>query len=393
MAFDFDTAIERRGTNCVKWDGMERIYGVDPGDGLAMWVADMDFRAPPVVLDALQNMVDHGVFGYGDGDAEYRRAICDWMRDRHGWADVDPQSIFTTNGLVNAISLCLDTYTAPGDGIVLFTPVYHAFARSILRAGRKVVECELANVDGRYQLDIDAWDAQMTGSETMAILCSPHNPGGRVWTGDELRAFADFAARHGLTLISDEIHQDLVYPGATHIPMPVAAPEAVDRTIVLNAPSKTFNIAGVHVGQVIISDPDLRKPFANRMSTLSLSAGTVGLEMTRAAYTPEGVAWLGELIAYLDTNRREFDDGVNAIPGLKSMALESTYLAWVDFTDTGMTPDEFKARVQGEACIAANHGETFGKGGDNFLRFNLATPRANVAAAVERLKGAFADLQ
>lgn len=393
MAYDFDTVIERRATNCSKWDGMERIYGVPADTGLAMWVADMDFSTAPVIQDALRAMANHGVFGYGDGDAAYRQAIVDWMATRHGWSDIPPSSVFTTNGLVNAISLCLDVYTRPGDGVVLFTPVYHAFARSIRRAGREVVEYELANTDGRYELDIAAWDSQMTGAETMAILCSPHNPGGRVWTVDELCAIADFCTRHGLILISDEIHQDLVFPGSKHTPMPVAAPEALDRTIILNAPSKTFNIAGVHVGQVIIPDPALRKPFADRLAALSLSPGTVALEMTTAAYSDAGAAWLDDLILYLDGNRKLFDQGIDGIPGLKSMALEATYLAWVDFKDTGMTPEEFKSRVQSAAGIAANHGETFGKGGESFLRFNLATPRSRVIEAVERLQTAFKDLQ
>lgn len=392
MAYDFDRIIERRGTNCAKWDAMAPIYGVSAEDGLAMWVADMDFATPAVITDALHAMADHGVFGYAASDDAYRQAICWWMQTRHGWA-VDPAAIFTTNGLVNAVGLCLDAYTQPGDGIVLTTPVYHAFAKAIRRAGREVVECPLALENGRYRFDTDAWAAQMTGTEKMLILCSPHNPGGRVWHQDELADLVAFAEAHDLLILSDEIHQDLTFGTAKHLPLPVAAPEAQARTIVLNAPSKTFNIAGAHVGQVIIPDPELRRAFETRMTALSNQPGTIALEMTRAAYSPEGADWLDALCAYLDENRQLFDTAVTAIPGLNTMPLEATYLSWVDFSGTGMSPEEFTNRVQNDARIAANHGSSFGTGGETFLRFNLATPRSRITEATDRLKAAFADLQ
>lgn len=392
MSFDFDTIIERRGTNCSKWDAMQAIYGVAPDDGLAMWVADMDFATAPVISAALRDMADHGVFGYEASDAPYREAIRWWLSTRHGW-DIAPEWVFTTNGLVNAIALCLDVYTQPGDGVILLTPVYHAFARATLRAGRRVVECPLVNQEGRYRLDIESWDAQMTGAEKVLILCSPHNPGGRVWTEEELREIAAFAKRHDLIVISDEIHQDLTFPGETHVPFPVAAPDALARTVVLNAPSKSFNIAGVHVGQVIIPDDSLRRAYQVRMAALSFVPGTVATEMTRAAYSPAGAEWLDALNTYLDGNRRLFNQAVSAIPGLKPMELQATYLAWVDFAGTGMEQAEFIDRVQTTAKIAANLGDTFGTGGESFLRFNLATPRARVSEAVERLAAAFSDLQ
>ncbi|MBL4918058.1 MalY/PatB family protein [Szabonella alba] len=388
----FDEEIDRCGSHSVKWDMMETLYGVSPQDGLAMWVADMDFRPPACVQAGLQRMLDHGIYGYYGDDTPYRDAIRWWMQTRHGWS-VERDEIFTTHGLVNGTALCVDSFTAPGDGVVLMTPVYHAFARVIRMAGREVVECHLARRDGRYQMDFNAWDAQMTGREKMLILCSPHNPGGRVWTQAELRGVADFCKRHGLILVSDEIHHDLVYPAHRHIPMPLAAPDMLDRLVMLTATTKTFNIAGGHTGNVIIPDPGLRSRFAARMGALGISANSFGLFMAEAAYSPDGAAWVDALNNYLDGNRRIFDAGVNAIPGLASMPLESTYLSWVDFEGTGMAPDEFKARVQGTAKIAANHGETFGAGGETFLRFNIATPRARVEAAVARLQAAFADLQ
>ena len=387
----FDDIIERRGTHCLKWDSMEKLYGVPQDTGLAMWVADMDFRPPQVVLDAVQAQVDHGVMGYFGDDSAYRAAVQWWMQTRHGWS-VDPEHIFTTHGLVNGTAMCVDTFTSPGDGVVLFTPVYHAFAKVIKANGRRVVECEMTQANGRYEMDFDAYDAQMDGSERMVILCSPHNPGGRVWSRAELQGVAAFAKRHELILVSDEIHHDLVMPGHTHIPM-TAIEGIEDRLIMMTATTKTFNIAGSHSGNVIIADPDLRAKFAGRMMALGLSPNSFGLFMATAAYSPPGAAWVDELVQYLDGNRQLFDNAVNAIPGLKSMSLDATYLSWVDFEDTGMTRDEFTQRVEKDARIAINHGPTFGKGGESWLRFNIATPRARVQEAVERLAAAFADLQ
>lgn len=387
----FDDPIERRGTNCSKWDKMEQIYGVPAKDGLAMWVADMDFRPPQVVSDALRGMLDHGVFGYYGNDDGYRRAICWWMDSRHGW-QVDPSWIFTTHGLVNGTGMCVDAFTEPGDGVVLFTPVYHAFARVITAAGRRVVECPMVDDDGRYRMDFAAYDAILDGSEKLLVLCSPHNPGGRVWTREELEGVAEFARRHDLVLVSDEIHHDLVYPGHTHTVM--AHVEGIaDRLVMMTATTKTFNIAGSHSGNVIIPDKTLRAKFAARLAGLGLSPNSFGLVMAEAAYSPQGADWVDDLMVYLDGNRKIFDAGVNAIPGLRSMPLEATYLSWVDFSGTGMTREEFTSRVEKTAKIATNHGPTFGTGGETFLRFNIATPRARVEEAVARLQDAFSDLQ
>ncbi|MEO1798204.1 MAG: MalY/PatB family protein [Pseudomonadota bacterium] len=392
MSFDtpFDREIDRRGTHCVKWDMMEKIYGVPAQDGLAMWVADMDFQPPQVIQDALQEMLDHGVYGYFGDDTKYTAAIQWWMKERHGW-EIDPSWIFTTHGLVNGTAMCVDAYTEPGDGVILFTPVYHAFARVISAAGREVVEMEMVNQNGRYEMDFAAYDAAMTGREKMLILCSPHNPGGRVWTQAELEEVAAFARRHDLIIVSDEIHHDLTF-GATHTPM--AHIEGVsDRLVMMTATTKTFNIAGSHIGNVIISDEALRKRFGQRMAALGLSPNSFGLFMATAAYSPAGALWVDDLCTYLDGNRKLFDAAVNAIPGLSSMPLEATYLSWVDFSGTGMSRAEFTSRVEKDAKIAVNHGPTFGKGGDSFLRFNIATPRARVEDATQRLAAAFSDLQ
>ena len=387
----FDTPINRFGTHSVKWDSMEAFYGMPAKDGIAMWVADMDFRPPACVQTALEGMLAHGVYGYYGDDSAYLDAVRWWMQTRHGWT-VERDQIFTTHGLVNGTAMCVDAFTKPGDGVVLFTPIYHAFARLIKAAGRQVVECKLANVNGRYEMDFAAWDAQMTGSETMLILCSPHNPGGRVWTMAKLQGVADFCARHNLLLVSDEIHHDLVMPGQKHTVM-ATLPDISERLVMMTATTKTFNIAGAHSGNVIIADPKLRARFAERMNAMGISPNSFGLFMATAAYSPEGAVWVDELCAYLDGNAKVFNDGINQIPGLTSMPLEATYLAWVDFAGTGMAQSEFIDRVQKQAKIATNHGTPFGAGGESFLRFNLATPRAVVVEAVQRLQAAFADLQ
>lgn len=388
---DFDTPIDRRGTHCYKWDMMEASYGVPAAEGIAMWVADMEFRPPASVGRALQAMIDHGVYGYFGDDSRYLDAIQWWMKTRHGW-DLDRAHVFTTHGLVNGTGLCVDAFTAPGDGVVLFTPVYHAFSRVIKTAGRQVVECVLTRTDGRYGFDFEAYDAQMTGKERMVILCSPHNPGGRVWTRAELEGVAAFAKRHDLILVSDEIHHDLLMPGQVHMPM--ALVDGVqDRLVMMTATTKTFNIAGAHIGNVIIADPDLRARFASRMMAMGISPNAFGMHMVPAAYSPEGAAWVDDLCRYLDGNRQILDAGLHAIPGVASMPLEATYLAWVDFAGTGMDQAELCRRIERSARIAVNHGPTFGTGGETFMRLNFAAPRAQVVEAVARLQQAFSDLQ
>lgn len=390
---DFDEVIDRIGTHCSKWDDMEGAYGVAPDEGgLAMWVADMDFRPPQAVQQVVENAARHGIYGYPGSNAPYLAAIGWWMENRHGWK-IDTSWILTAAGLVNGVAMALDAYTRPGDGVIVMSPVYHAFGRVIRAAGRELVELPLAMQDGIYRMDWSRWETMLGGNERLLILCSPHNPGGRVWTEDELREVADFCTRHDLILVSDDIHADLVMPGHKHRMIATVVPEIHDRLVTLTAATKTFNIAGAHIGNAIIADDGLRARFRGALMARGVSAGFMGMDMVAAAYSPEGAAWVDALVDYLDGNRRLFDQGVNAIPGLTSMPLQATYLSWVDFAGTGMSTAEFTARVEKSARIAVNHGTTFGPGGDSFLRFNIATPRARVAEAVARLQDAFSDLQ
>ena len=389
---DFDEVIDRRGTHSSKWDTMEELYGVSPDNGLSMWVADMDFRAPKIIQEKLHGINSHGIYGYYGDYKEYNNSIKWWMKNRHNW-EIDTSWIFTTHGLVNGTGLCIDAFTKPGDGIILFTPVYYQFSNLVEAARRKVVECPLKLIDNHYHFDFVEYERNLSGDEKMVILCSPHNPGGRVWTKNELQEVAKFAKKHNLVLVSDEIHHDLVYPNKNHTVMPIADPSVCDRLVMMTATTKTFNIAGAHSGNVIISNPNLRQKFSQRIKALGISPNSFGLFMATAAYSPEGAEWLDELMHYIDGNRVIFDKEVNKIPGLSSMPLEGTYLAWVDFSGTGMEEEEFIYRVQEKAKIAVNHGSTFGTGGEKYLRFNLATPRTLVVEATKRLKDAFSDLQ
>ena len=389
---DFDEVIDRRGTHSSKWDTMEELYGVSPDSGLSMWVADMDFRAPKIIQEKLRGINSHGIYGYYGDHKEYTNSIKWWMKNRHNW-EIDTSWIFTTHGLVNGTGLCIDAFTKPGDGIILFTPVYYQFSNLVESARRKVVECPLKLIDNQYHFDFVTYERNLSGDEKMVILCSPHNPGGRVWTKNELQEVAKFAKKHDLVLVSDEIHHDLVYPNKSHTVMPIADPSVCDRLVMMTATTKTFNIAGAHSGNVIISNPNLRQKFSQRIKALGISPNSFGLFMATAAYSPEGAQWLDELLRYIDGNRVIFDREINKIPGLSSMPLEGTYLAWVDFSGTGMEEEEFIYRVQEKAKIAVNHGSTFGTGGEKFLRFNLATPRTLVVEATKRLKDAFSDLQ
>ena len=388
----FNTPNDRRNTNSSKWDLMEKLYGVSPDDGLAMWTADSDYATAPCVIEALRKAADHGVFGYGVEDDAYLSAVQWWMKIRHGW-DIEKDWILTTQGLGNAIALCLDLWTKPDDAVAIFTPVYHEFAIKVHKAGRTVTECPLVLQGEHYEIDFDDAQSRLTGNETMLIWCSPQNPSGRVWTQDELRAVSAFARKNGMMLVSDEIHQDLVFAGHEFIPMGVAAPEDADNTVYVTAASKTFNIAGQRTGNMIIADDALRGQMRKRLNALDYKPSLLGITMITAAYSPEGAAWADAQVAHLQKNREIFDAGINTIPGVRSLPLQSTYLAWVDFSGTGMTTDEVSARIRDQARIAVSQGPTFGAGGETFMRFNLATQPHIVEEAVARMQDAFSDLQ
>ncbi len=388
----FDERIDRRGTNCSKWDAMERATGVSAPDAIAMWVADMDFRAPEFLQDAVRKLMDIGNYGYFAGDTAMNAQVAWWMKERHGW-EVNPDWMCSTYGLGHAIALLLETFTDPGDEIIIFTPVYHEFTNKVNLARRVIHESPLLIRDGVYHMDFEALEAGLTGREKAVLISSPHNPAGRIWTPEELRQLADFCERHDLMMWADEIHHDLIYPGETFTPFLVAAPEAADRTFVLTAASKTFNTAGARTATVSIPNAEKCAAFKHALKWHQTQPNLLGVELTRAAYSPEGAAWVDELVTYIDGNQKVFLDGVNQIPGVVGMPMQSTYLTWIDFTNTGMDMSEVVRRVKEDARIAPSVGKEFGTGGETYLRFNVGTSRCRVEEAAERLQAAFADLQ
>ncbi len=391
--FDFDRVIKRLGTHATKWDNMARLSGITAADAIPMWVADMDFAAPAGVTAALKEEVERGTHGYYADTGSWAAALAGWMARRHNLR-IDPAWVSPTPGIVSGLGLILQAVTEPGDEVVLFPPVYHAFRRIIPANDRRILDVQLVETNGRYAMDLDLLRAKLTPRTKVVFLCSPHNPGGTVWSPAELRALATFCADHDLILVSDEIHCDLVFSGAKHTPTLTAAPEIADRLITCVAATKTFNLAGAHVGACVTSNPALKKKLDARIGACGLSSyNGFGMLATEAAWRT-GEAWLDALLPYLEGSRDLFDKRIEAAaPGARSMRLDSTYLAWVDFSGTGLAAADVAARVAERARIYASPGPQFGPGGDTWLRFNFATPRPILNEALARLDDAFQDLR
>lgn len=391
--YDFDARFDRIKTQSVKWTLTEKALGVPASDDLLpMWVADMDFVTPDFLTGAVHELADLGDFGYFAHEGRMYEAVSWWMKTRHGWA-VDPIWITPAASLGNAIAFAIQTWTDPGDAVAIFAPVYHEFALKIGRNGRKVTELPLTATEDGFVMDFDAIKARMTGQEKMLLLCSPHNPGGRVWSEAELRQVVEFCQRHDLLLVSDEVHHDLILAGHRHIPTAKIAEDYLNKLVVMSSASKTFSIAGARLGCVTIPNDTLRQQFRATVQRADLAPNLLGTVLTRAAYSPEGADWVDALNAYLTENARILSEGIATIPGLTMAPLQGTYLAWVDFSRTGMEPPEMWRRVTETARIAPSPGAPFGTGGDLGLRFNLGTQATHVREAVARLQAAFADLQ
>lgn len=393
MQFDFDTPKDITHGRSTKWLKMGALLGRPVRDDtIPMWIAQMDFQPAPVLLEAQQALIDCGEYGYFDY-SDFAERISWWYKTRHGWQP-DPNHIFATHGIGNAVGMTLQSLTEPGDGIIIFSPVYHEFANKIRNNGRVMVESALVtDEDGLFRMDLDALEAQLTGNEKAVLFCSPHNPAGRIWEPAEIQALSAFCARHDLLLLSDEIHMDLAFPGFKHTPTALNAPDALQHLVVMSAASKTFDIAGLRTGYVIIPDPDLRGRFANLYAALDIQPNRLGADMTCAAYTPEGAAWVDALMETLDGNRQALCDGMNAIPGVSAMPMQSTFLAWVDFTGTGMPDAEIRKRIHDVARVLPTPGDGLGVGGALHHRINIGAPRAIIDDAVGRIQDAFNDLQ
>lgn len=391
--FDFDRIIERRGSHSSKWDNIAHLSGIEAADAIPMWVADMDFAAPPGVTAALRAEVDRGVHGYYADTGSWAAALTDWMARRHG-LKLSPSWISPTPGIVSGLGLILQAVSAPGDEVVVFPPAYHAFRKIILANDRRILDVQLVEAEGRYAMDLDLLGEKITPRTKAVFFCNPHNPGGTVWRADEIRALASLCADRDLILVSDEIHCDLVFAGAKHVPTMLAAPEITDRLITCVAATKTFNLAGAHVGACVTSNPELKRRLDARIAASGVgSYNGFGMAATEAAWRT-GEAWLDALLPYLAGNRDLFDTRIEAaVPGARSMRPDGTYLAWVDFSKTGLAPDDVAARVATGARIFASPGSQFGPGGETWLRFNFATPRPILEDAVTRLEAAFRDMR
>jgi cystathionine beta-lyase len=385
MKIDFDTLINRRGTNSVKYDfAAERGM---PEGLLPMWVADMDFPAPAGVLADLQQAVAHGIFGYSEPGEDYYRAVTDWFATRFGYP-VAPREIVKSPGLVYGLAQAVRAFTAPGEAVLVQTPVYYPFYSVVRDNGRQVVENPLACADGRYGIDFDDFERKIAdGNVKLFLLCSPHNPVGRVWTRDELERMSAICQRHGVLVVSDEIHCDFVWSGHTHTCFGLID----ERAVVATAPSKTFNLAGLQVSNMFVKNDALRNKLRAEMGRSGYSQlNTLGIVACRSAYA-RGGAWLEELKTYLAGNIALVGEFLAArLPKVKLVDPQAMYLLWLDFSAFGLPPAELDRRVIRGAGLWLNGGTMFGPGGEGFQRINIACPRAVVIRALERLEKEFA---
>ena len=387
MAYNFDETIERRGTASAKWDAVKELFGSE--DVLPLWVADMDFRVPEEVVEAIKETADHGIFGYTLRSDEYKQAVKDWMKNRHGW-EIDGEWITQTPGVVNALNMAVLAYTEPGDSVIVQPPVYYPFMKAINNHGRQVVNNPLIDRGGRYEMDFDDLEAKIEDSGAkLLFLCNPQNPSGRVWTPDELKQLGDICVRHGVTVVSDEIHGDLILGDQPHTPFAGISDEFAEISVTCTAPSKTFNLAGLHTSNIIIPDEERRKAFNVQLDKFAVGGSSpIGAAATIAAYR-HGEEWLENLLDYVRDNYAFLTEFTEAnIPELKVYPLESTYLAWVDARALGLDNKALETFMAKEAKVGLNQGHIFGPGGEGFVRVNLACTRKTLEEALNRIKEA-----
>ena len=381
MQFDFDEMVPRRGTNCVKWDS-----AAEPGV-LPMWVADMDFRTAPAIVDALRRRVEHGIFGYTRVPDAYYEAVASWLARRHGWR-VEREWMLYTSGVVPAVSAIIKALTVPGDKVLMQTPVYNCFFSSIRNNGCEIASSPLFHRGDTFYMDFDDLERKASDERVkVMLLCSPHNPVGRVWTREELTRLGEICLRHGLTVISDEIHCELVYDGHVHVPFASLSDEFLRHSVTCTSASKAFNIAGLQMANIIAPDEAVRAKIDRALNVNEVcDVGPFGVLATIAAYN-EGEEWLSQLTAYLWQNyctmRSYCEEHLPAFPVAK---LEGTYLAWMDCRALGLSSEKLERRLIDEAHLWLNAGTMYGTEGEGFMRWNLACPRTSVLDGLERFR-------
>ncbi|MFE6168377.1 MalY/PatB family protein [Viridibacillus arvi] len=387
----FDQVINRRDTNSLKWDMMEAIYQIeDTSDILPMWVADMDFAAPEVVTKAIRERLEHPVLGYAFADDATTSTFVNWVEKRHNWT-IEKNWVLYHSGVVPAIASIVETYTKPKDKILITPPVYPPFANVPIALKREMEECVMVEKDGHYLLDFEAFERSAAKEAVkLFILCNPHNPGGIVWSEDDLREMLRICAKYDVLILSDEIHADLILDGQKHIPLAKIAGEEAARVITCMAPTKTFNLAGVQVAMMIVSDNSMRdKLLKNAASHGQMGPNIFAIDALRAVYT-EGEEWLTELLSYVSANMDLVIEQIPAaVPGIKIAKPQGTYLLWIDYRETGLEEQEVMERLLHTGKLALDPGSKYGESGLGFVRMNVACSKVTVQDGIERFIKAF----
>jgi cystathionine beta-lyase len=387
MKYNFDEPVNRIGTDSTKYDGMINYLGIT--DAIPMWVADMDFKAAPCIIDALKKRLEHEVFGYSIKPDRFFESIVGWMKKRHDW-EIKKEWIGFSPGVVAGFTIAIERLTRPGDKIIVQPPVYFPFFQSIAETGRQVIYNPLKLVNGRYCMDFEDLKLRITPDVKMLIISNPHNPGGSVWTKDELLHLAEICNRNKVLVVSDEIHSDLIFKPARHVPYASLNEETAMNSITVSSHSKTFNVAGLTTSYVIIPNRDILRQYNRGISIPHLHMGNIfGTEALIAAYS-EGEDWLEELLVYLKGNLDFMQNYVaKNIPKMKIINPESTFLVWCDCRELGLSGSELKDLLFKKAKVAINEGSMFGLGGEGFIRVNIGCTRRQLENALERIKQVF----
>jgi len=383
ITYNFDEIIPRRGTSCVKHDMLNEVFGTD--DLLPMWVADMDFKTPDFIVDAVRNRCNHEVFGYTFAPDTYKMAVLNWMRE-HYHIETRWKHIHFIPGIVQGIAFVLQAFTNPGDKVLITTPVYPPFINVPHRSGRVFVSSPLKTVNGRFAIDYNDLEEKAKDCKVM-ILANPHNPGGTVWTKEELQKIAEICYRQKVLVIADEIHADLTLPGFTHTSFSTVSEEALHNSITFIAPSKTFNMAGLASSVCYVPDADIKKQFFGFLDANELSLGTLFAYVAAEAAFAHGEAWRLQLLDYLQKNIDFTEQYLHDnMPEIKMMRPEASFLLWMDFRAWNLPHKELVDKLIHEAKVGLNSGLDYGPEGEGFMRMNIGTPRANVQEALERIK-------
>lgn len=378
MKYDFDKTIDRRGTNSYKWDSA-------PEGVLPMWVADMDFRTAPAIIDALQKRVAHGIFGYTRVPDAYYGAVTSWFSRRHGW-DIDREWIIYTSGVVPAVSAVIKALTVPGDKVIVQTPVYNCFFSSIRNNGCEIVSNPLRRTADTYEMDFDALERCAADPRAkVMLLCNPHNPAGRVWTPDELTRIGNICLRNGVTVVADEIHCELVYQGFKYTPFASLSDAFLHRSVTCVSPSKAFNIAGLQIANIVAFDNDLRSRIDKAININEVcDVNPFGVAATIAAYN-EGEEWLNQLVDYLHGNYEAMAEFCRReLLEFPITRLEGTYLVWMDCSSLGMPSDALEHALLDDARLWLNAGTMYGAEGEGYMRWNIACPRSVMLDGLNR---------